>query len=300
MSSSDRQFGAVTVVVGDKNGKYPHGNSLWIRGRASTAVVDPSLSVVARAAEFAGRADLVVLSHAHEDHLAGVHLFPQARVHAHRADALGVRSLAGLLTIYGYEHLDAEMGTFVMSQFHYAPRRDVEGFEDGAVFDLGDVRIRAIHTPGHTRGHCVLLVEPDGVLFLGDIDLSSFGPYYGDAWSCLDDWERSLDLVRRIEARVWVSFHHVGVIEDGGLFLDRLDRFAARIAEREAAILDALAEPRSLADLVHQRFVYPAHVTLPFVDAVERRTIRQHLDRVLARGQVERVGPDRYVKRGNA
>jgi len=98
---------------------------------------------------------------------------------------------------------------------------------------------------------------------------------------------------------VWVSFHHVGVIEDGGLFLDRLDRFAARIAEREAAILDALAEPRSLADLVHQRFVYPAHVTLPFVDAVERRTIRQHLDRVLARGQVERVGPDRYVKRGN-
>jgi len=298
MSSSDRQLGAVTVVVGDKNGKYPHGNSLWIRGREATAVVDPSLSVVARAAEFAGRADLVVQSHAHEDHLAGVHLFPQARVHVHRADALGVRSLAGLLTIYGYAHLDAAMGTFVMSQFHYAPRRDVEGFDDGAVFDLGGARIRVIHTPGHTRGHCAVLVEPDGVLFLGDIDLSSFGPYYGDAWSCLDDFEASLEVVRRIEARAWVSFHHVGIIEDRRQFLERLDRFTARIGAREAAILDALAVPRTLEDLVRQRFVYPAHVTLPFVDAVERRTIRQHLDRVLARGQAERVGPDRYVRTG--
>jgi glyoxylase-like metal-dependent hydrolase (beta-lactamase superfamily II) len=188
------------------------------------------------------------------------------------------------------------MGAFVMSQFHYTPRGDVEGLDDVAVFDLGGVRIRAIHTPGHTRGHCVLLVEPDGVLFLGDIDLSSFGPYYGDAWSCLDDWERSLDLVRRLEARVWVSFHHVGIIEDRGLFLARLERFAARITDREGALLDALAEPRTLEDLVRQRFVYPAHVTLPFVDAVERRTIRQHLDRVLARGQAERVGPDRYVR----
>ena len=39
------------------------------------------------------------------------------------------------------------------------------------------------------------------MLYLGDIDLSSFGPYYGDAWSDLEDFERSLALVRAIEAR---------------------------------------------------------------------------------------------------
>ncbi len=33
MAATDRQFGAVTVLLGDKNGKYPHGNSLWVKQR---------------------------------------------------------------------------------------------------------------------------------------------------------------------------------------------------------------------------------------------------------------------------
>ena len=36
----------------------------------------------------------------------------------------------------------------------------------------------------------------EDLLYLGDIDLSSFGPYYGDAWSDLEDFERSLARVR--------------------------------------------------------------------------------------------------------
>ena len=297
MAATDRQFGAVTVLIGDNNGKYPHGNSLWIRGREATVVIDPSLSVVARADELRGRADLVVQSHVHEDHVAGVHLFPNAKLYAHREDAAGLQSLGGLMDIYGYGNLDAAMRRFVLEQFHYVARPDTHGFDDGEVFALGGTQLRAIHTPGHTRGHCVLLVEPEGVLFLGDIDLTGFGPYYGDAWSNLEDFERSLQRVRDIEARVWVSFHHAGVIDDRQTFLAKLDRFAARIAEREAALLEFLAEPRSSADMVRHRFLYRQHVNLPFIDAVERRTIEQHLDRLLAGGAVERCGSDLYRRR---
>lgn len=294
MAATDREFGAVTVLVGDKNGKYPHGNSLWIRGREGTAVVDPSLSVVARADELRGRADLVIQSHVHEDHVAGVHLFPQAKVYAHHSDVPGLQSLDGLMDMYGYGGLDTAMRQLVLEQFHYAARPDTHGFADGEVFALGGTQIRAIHTPGHTRGHSVLLVEPAGVLFLGDIDLSSFGPYYGDAWSNLEDFERSLQRVREIEARVWVSFHHVGVIDDRETFLAKLDRFAGKIAEREAALLEFLSEPRSLADMVRRRFLYPPDINLSFIDAVERRTIEQHLDRFVVRGQVERCGANLY------
>lgn len=294
MAASDRQFGAVTVLVGDKNGKYPHGNSLWIEGREGTVVIDPSLSVVARADELRGRADLIIQSHVHEDHVAGVHLFPQAKVYAHRADAPGLRALDGLMAIYGYGGFDAAMRQFVLEQFHYVPRPDTHGFDDGETFALGGTQVRVIHTPGHTRGHCVLLVEPEGVLFLGDIDLSGFGPYYGDAWSNLEDFEGSLRKVRDIEARVWVSFHHVGVIEDRETFLAKLDRFAGKIAEREVALLEFLAEPRSIDAMVRRRFLYPPHVTMPFIDAAERRTIEQHLDRLLQRAQVERSGGDLY------
>ena len=294
MRDTDRQFGAVTVLVGDKNGKYPHGNSLWVRGRDATAVIDPSLSVVARANELRGRAGLVVQSHVHEDHVAGVHLFPRAAVHAHRADAPGLRSLQGLMAIYGYGGLEAAMRELVESSFHYVERPDTHDYDDGAVFDLGGTRIRAIHLPGHTRGHCALLIEPEGVLFLGDIDLSSFGPYYGDAWSDLNDFERSLQRIDGIEARVWVSFHHVGVIEQRALFDEKLARFSARIAERDASLLDFLREPRTLAEMVAHRFLYPAHATASFIEAAERRTIEQHLSRLLQGGEIERCDADRY------
>jgi glyoxylase-like metal-dependent hydrolase (beta-lactamase superfamily II) len=293
-AATDRQFGAVTVLVGEKNGKYPHGNSLWVRGREATVVIDPSLSVVGRADELRGQADLIIQSHVHEDHVAGVHLFPRAKVYAHREDAPGLRSIDGLMDIYGYESLDEAMRQFVIDQFHYAARPDTHGFDDGEVFALGDTQVRVIHTPGHTRGHCVLLIEPEGVLFLGDIDLTGFGPYYGDAWSDLEDFERSLRKVRDIEARVWVSFHHVGVIDDRDTFLSKLDHFAARIAERDAALLEFLAQPRSLTEMVRHRFLYRPHVDLPFIDAAERRTIEQHLARLLQRAQVERCDVDVY------
>ena len=297
MQPTDRQFGSVTVLVGEKNGKYPQGNSLWIAGRDATAILDPSLAVVARAGELAGRADLVVQGHVHEDHVAGVQLFPRAEVHAHRADAPGLRSLDGLMAMYGYGAADSAMRDFVVSQFHFVARPDTRDYDDGAIFDLGGTRIRAIHLPGHTRGHCVLLVEPEGVLFLGDIDLTGFGPYYGDAWSNLDDFERSLQRVRDIEARVWVSFHHVGVVEDRATFIEKLDRFTAKIAQRERDILAFLSTPHSLADMVAHRFLYPRHITLPFIDAVEQRTIEQHLERLLRADRIERIDEDGFRAR---
>ena len=295
----DRTFGRVRVLAGAENGKYPSGNSIWISGTDATAILDPSLAVRTREDELAGRADLVLLSHVHEDHVAGVGLFPEASVAAHREDAAGLRSLDGLMEIYGYEG-DAADATraWVLETFHYEARPDTEDFDDGAVFDLGGVTVRAIHTPGHTRGHCVLLAEPEGVLFLGDIDLSSFGPYYGDAWSDLADFERTLEKVRGIEAKVWVSFHHVGVIESRDEFLAKLDRFAGRIAARERAIVEFLAVPHTLAEMVAHRFLYPAHASMPFIDAVEGRTTLQHLERMRQDGRVRELDDGRWLAAG--
>lgn len=295
--ATDRTFGPVTVLVGDKNGKYPHGNSVLVRGRDTTLLIDPSLAVAARADELHGAVDLVVQSHVHEDHVAGLFLFPTATVYAHRADAPGLRSLAGLLDIYGYgDGLSEAMGQLVTEMFHFAARPDTRDYEDGAVFELGGARVRAIHLPGHTRGHCALLIEPEGILFLGDIDLTGFGPYYGDAWSDLADFERSLKQLRTIEARVWVSFHHVGVIEDRDVFATKLAAFAAKIPAREQAILDYLREPHTLDEMAAHRFLYPPHAEAVFIAAVERRSIEQHLTRLTASGAVrEQAGLYRTV-----
>jgi glyoxylase-like metal-dependent hydrolase (beta-lactamase superfamily II) len=299
VTDTDRTFGRTTVLVGEKTGKYPDGNSLLIRGRAATAVIDPSLSAGRRAVEL-GAVDLVALSHVHEDHVAGLWRFASARALAPRDDLLGLQSLEGLLTMYGYERLPGvreAVARWAVEQFHYQPRPDAEPYDDGTVLDLGGTTIRAIHLPGHTRGHSALLVEPEDVLFLGDIDLTGFGPYYGDAWSDLEAFESSLTCVRELPARVWVSFHHAGVIEERATFLTKLERFGGRIAEREAALLAYLEEPRTLAELVAHRFLYPPHAQWPYVDAAETRTIEQHLGRLVTANRVEPCGPSTWVRR---
>jgi len=290
----ERQIGALTVLFGARGGKYPSGNSLLVTGRDARAVIDPSLGLVARAS--APPADLVLNSHCHEDHIAGNHLYPDVPWHLPEADLPGIRSLDALMQLYGYpEPIGSAWRKALVEQFHFTPRADAHGFADGAVFDLGGgVRVRAWHAPGHTRGHSLFLIEPDGIVYLADIDLSSFGPYYGDAWSDLGDFRRTLGRVRELDAHCFATFHHIGVVESRADFLERLARFSAVIDARESRLLAYLAEPHTLAEIVQHRFVYRPGDAVAFADAVEQRSMDMHLRELLAQVRVSEVEPGRF------
>ncbi len=137
--------------------------------------------------------------------MAGLHLLPKAPVHVHVADLAAAQSWPGLVAAYGSDesYVDAMLKNF-QRKFFYAPRPDAIGYADGAVVELGRSTVRAIHAPGHTAGHSVLLVEPEGVAFVGDIDLSGFGLYYGDASSSLaSDFRATLARAVDVPAKVW-------------------------------------------------------------------------------------------------
>jgi glyoxylase-like metal-dependent hydrolase (beta-lactamase superfamily II) len=228
--------------------------------------------------------------------MAGLHLMPGKPVHVHHADVDAARSWPGLSRHYGYPQpvLDA-MRKKIEADFHYAPRPDAVGYADGAVWELGGVRVRALHMPGHTAGHSVLFVEPEGIVFIGDIDLSGFGPYYGDATSSLAEFRRTLARLPDVPATTWITSHHKGVIQDRTLFLDLLRAFAARIDEREARLLQLLApEPQTLAELATQRLLYPPHADDLWIDCAEARSIQLHLDELVAAGRVRREGEHRF------
>jgi glyoxylase-like metal-dependent hydrolase (beta-lactamase superfamily II) len=290
----DQQFGAVTVLYGARRGKYPHGNTLIVRGREQSLAIDPSLGLVARGAQ-PPRVDSVLHSHCHEDHFAGSFLYPETTWLFHEADLPGIRSLDALMDLYGYpEPIRSAWSKAVVEQFHFTPRPDATAFRGGHVFDLGGVTVEAIHAPGHTRGHCFFLIEPVGLVYLADVDLSSFGPYYGDAWSDLEDFERTLVMARDIDARYYATFHHIGVIEGRATYLERLDRFTAVIADRERRLLAYLAEPHTLDDIVEHRFVYRPQDQVSFADGVERRSMSMHVARLVRAGHVCELEPGLY------
>lgn len=285
-------FGPVRAFFGRRAGRYPEGNSLLVRGQNESVLIDPSVGLHTRDAPLPD-VDRVLLSHCHEDHIAGLPLFPEASVHLHRLDRPGLDDIESMCAIYGYP--DGGMESFaaaIIEDFHYEARPDARTFEDGELFDLGGVTIRVIHTPGHTRGHCCFLVEwPEGektgqLVYLGDIELSSFGPYYGDAWSDLEDFERSLARIRELDCNWYATFHHIGVLEGQEAFLERLDIFEGAIERREKALLEFLTKPHSIEDVAEHRFVYRPEDDLGHVEFVERRSMQMHIDRLMGQGKV--------------
>lgn len=292
--------GSTEVIIGVDGGKYPHGNTVVVHGGDQRVVMDPGLSLwspdlldppppVA--------ADRVVLTHVHEDHVAGLARYGDVPVAVRAPDAVHLHSLDDLMAMYGVpDDAAPAFAESLVRDFHFLPRPDVEALADDTVLDLGGgITMTAIPTPGHTRGHTAWLIEPDGVLVIGDIDLSSFGPYYADAVSSLEDFVASMATIRGVEAAWYVTFHHKGVVEGHDAFVTALDAFAAVVDRRDDAIVEYCAEPRTIADMAEHRFLYRPHVELPWVASAERRTAEQHVERLVRAGRLVADG-DTYLR----
>ena len=291
------RFGPVRVYLGAKSGKYPDGNQVVVQG-ADTRVAFDTPQVARHIGADLDGVDLVILGHVHEDHMVALGRLPGARVQVHEADLAAAQSWDGLARHYGYAPpVLAAVRAMIERDFDYTPRPDAMGYADGALWELGaGVRVRAHHLPGHTAGHCALVEESEGVAFVGDIDLTGFGPYYGDATSDLGLFRRSLARVKEIDARVWVTSHHRGVLTERDAFVQAVERFAAKIDERSDKLLGYLRErPHSLDALVARRMLYPPGFELPYVEAAERRSIVQHLALLQTEGVVQQQADEAWV-----
>ena len=296
MELETRRIGSAEILFGQNNGKYPDANCVLVAGSNERVLLDTTPGLVTRGRAAVTPIDRILMTHAHEDHLAGNFLFPEASVHAHVEDLPGLRSLEGMIDIFTQvpEHRQ-RMRSLLVDRYNYVARPDAQGFEDGTVFDLGGgVTVEAIHTPGHTRGHCSFRIEPASLIFLGDIDLSSFGPFYADDWGSLEEFEASIRRVGAIEAEHYLSSHHIGLV-DRETFYGRLDRYQAKIHERDERLLAYLAEPRTLNDITTHRFVYRPQDQSPSIESSERSMMWQHVQRHLELGKIVEQAPGLYL-----
>ena len=148
MRGPDVRYGCVTLLASPEGGRHPSGNSLLISGTEGTVVVAPSLQVDRRGGVSAAT-ELMAVTRAHEDHVAGLHLFPEVPVVVHPAGVAAVRDPEALLS--GFGMTDADAAVF---------RRQLR--DTFPVSGHGRRSVTVVHLPGHTAGHCGLLVEPDG------------------------------------------------------------------------------------------------------------------------------------------
>ncbi len=291
----ERRFGPIRFLPGDREGRYPHCHSLFIEGAG--ILVDPG-SHRDRLRRLASSGDVreVWLSHWHEDHFTHLDLFEGLPLRISEVDAPPLADIETFLDWYGLED-DAYRGYWrneLLGRFHYRSRKPAGYLRECGNFSLGAAAIEILATPGHTPGHLALHFPAEGVLFLGDYDLSPFGPWYGDLYSSIEDTLASLSRLQRIPARLLVTGHEKGIFEEP--FPENLWRkYEDVIRIREEKLVEALKKPLTLEEIAARWIVYGRpREPKEFFAFGEKAIMGKHVEHLLRTATVAKTG-DRYV-----
>jgi len=234
----------------------------------------------------AEKPDIIINTHFHEDHIRFNKFFSQAEVWSHSLDAPAIRSIEKFKQFYGFARFKAEkLGDNFVEEMDLKDCNVSRELKDGEIINTGKTTIRVVHTPGHTPGHCSFYLEEWGILFSSDIDLSSFGPWYGHLCSDIDDFIASIDKCIEINPRTIITSHK-GIITDD--IRERLVVYRDKIYSREEKILSALQQPQTLDELAAQKIYYGPQVkSTPFIDFQEKMAIYNHLKRLQKHGLIK-------------
>ena len=161
------------------------------------------------------------------------------------------------------------------------PDSGVKPIADGAVFGPSDdVRLQAIHTPGHSQDSVCYYLEEEGVLFTGDTILGASSTTINDLGAYLT----SLAHLRDLPNLRLLCPGHGPVIEDPVAYIDAY--ISGRHA-RERQILEALAENPELTTWEIMERIYADLNLGPRLRRAADRQVSTHLRKLEQEGRVK-------------
>lgn len=285
--------------------RYPYGNCMYIEDERA-AVIDLGAGSKAFAALPCERVQLGLISHFHFDHTHGDRLFSRAAFYAGWQEAKAYYDQETYLQFFGFHLWEKIMPGVKLVPFSDATGIIVEEqvgpgfrkfnlagtFKDMEHIDLGRREIIAIHLPGHTSGHYGFYFEKEGILFSGDLDFVSSGPWYYGESSDVGELIASLQRIKEIGPGTIVPSHRR--ILTGEEIEKHLVRYLQVLLEREEKILNCLQKhPHTLEQLAMCgiAFPQPSHIYEAFW---ERMAIRNHLRKLKQEGRVKETEEGYY------
>lgn len=223
--------------------------------------------------------DLILNTHGHMDHAGGnleLKAASNAPIHLHRGDLPMAKSVDAQIELaieaprrLGFPDTVVKGLADKIMEMAGQPAGADRVLSDGDVVDLGDgMRLRALHSPGHTKGSVSYYWESEGALFTGDAVQGQGArvgvyPLYSDA----SDYRRTLSTLLRLEVRsLFLGHAFVG----GGIIND-----PTRVGDdARAFVLDSVR----VADTIHRAI---ARGVRQMPGASEREIVREALSELI-------------------
>ena len=157
-----------------------------------------------------GKPVVAVASHAHVDHIGGLHEFSERLGHA--AETVGFAGQPGFETFadefLGWPDVVTALPRpgWRIKDWHLPPAPLTGTLDDGDRIDLGDRQFTVLHLPGHSPGGIGLLDERDGLFLTGDAiyDDELLDDLPG---ASIPDYLCTMDRLRQIDFRLAIGGH---------------------------------------------------------------------------------------------
>lgn len=293
------KVGPVEIMMGENGSRMPFSTSLLVKGKHDATLIDCGSGVKSlRNIKKEYDVKQIYLTHHHLDHTWGTHLFPEAEKYMNPLDYKKAVDTRELILAQGFPAVFSEKE---IQQFLEVQRKQpFPGLEDVVdrqmyingtynydhEFTVSDSKVMMIYAPGHTEGYCLPYFPEYGILFVGDFDLTSFGPFYCDADGDIDLFIQSAYKTLEVDAKYYVTAHQRGIMlkED---YKKELDGYLNIINKRESIIKRFVKSGGAPQDLTKQGIFYyeEQNNRNPFYLKSEKLGIAKHLKRLIKQGE---------------
>jgi glyoxylase-like metal-dependent hydrolase (beta-lactamase superfamily II) len=277
----------VYLIRGKNEARFPEANTLLIDDEILTLVdagsnLDQIYSTFRDIGHDPKDIDRIVLTHYHADHKGYAEILRRlsnCEVLCNPLGKDGIVTFDGMLKFIGIDNQQAkyEWLNLLESRFpHVRNDYTIDGYyQDGKPIDCGEVQLIPIHSPGHTHDHTCFGIDGLEKILLVDIDLTEFGPWYGNITSDIEDFKRSIQRIIDLEPKMGISSHLLNPLTTG--LRERLEKYLAYFQKRDDDILYHIAAGADTVEkLSHLPIIYP-RIPHPVYYAFEKLMLEKHI-----------------------
>lgn len=274
------EFNNIFFIEGEESARYPYSHSILIKDYLiDTGISHNRLIKIKKLFPIKN----IILSHWHEDHISGNSLFKNCKFYCHLQDKPVIEDIEKMVPYYNVEN--TPVGEELKSLIEMLRIKNTKIdyiIEDNQIINIGDqLKLKILHTPGHTAGHCAFYEKNSKIAFFGDIDLTKY-PYYGNIDADLIEFEKSIERLITMEIETAITGHR-DVIIGSKRIKEELEKFKSILRERDERILTHFSEtknPIRPTDLKNKNIIYRKYTAFKDFELIaEVLMIEKHFEK---------------------